>query len=344
MKKATPSARDEVLPLPTLEDPESLESLPRSFLTIRHPRMKTVLTIQATICSALRESLAEQGFVEVLAPIIGPCTDPGIRGAKQATIDYFGRTYKVMSSAILYKQMAAASLGKVYFFSPNIRLEPLETAKTGRHLCEFFQVDVEEAGASYFDAMSTAERLLRHVCERTLERHEKDLASLGRELAVLDEPYKQLTHREAVELLKSKGHGAGYAEELNWNAEEAISAMFDSPFFVYDYPKGSRGFYDREDPQRPGILRDFDMLYPGGFGEAASGAERESDYETVTRRMRSTGDNPESYEWYMEMLKLGVPQTAGFGIGVERLTRYICGLKSIWAARPFPKVAGICSP
>ena len=336
--------REQVLSLRTLEDPESLESLPRSFLTIRHPRMKTVLAIQATICSALRESLAEQGFVEVLAPIIGPCTDPGIRGAKQATIDYFGRRYKVMSSAILYKQMTAASLEKVYFFSPNIRLEPLETVKTGRHLCEFFQVDVEEAGASYFDAMSTAERLLRHVCERTLERHEKDLASLGRELTISDLPYKRITHREAVDLLRSKGHEAEYTDELNWSVEEAISGMFDSPFFIYDYPKGSRGFYDREDPQRPGILRDFDMIYPEGFGEAASGAERETDYETVTRRMRSSGDDPESYEWYMEMLESGVPQTAGFGIGVERLTRYICGLRSIWAARPFPKVAGIYSP
>lgn len=306
--------------------------------------MKTVLTIQATICHALRESLAEQGFFEVLAPIIGPCTDPGIRGARQATIDYFGQRYKVMSSAILYKQMSAASLEKVYFFSPNIRLEPLETAKTGRHLCEFFQVDVEEAGASYFDAMSTAERLLRDVCERTLERHEKDLASLGRRLTVSDAPYKRIMHREAIDLLRSKGYEAGYAEELSWSAEEAISGMFDSPFFIYDYPKGSRGFYDREDPARPGILRDFDMIYPERFGEAVSGAERENDYEIVARRMKSNGDDPESYEWYMEMLKSGVPRTAGFGIGVERLTRYICGLKSIWAARPFPKVAGICSP
>lgn len=326
------------------EDPESLESLPRSFLTIRHPKMKTVLRIQATICNALRESLAEQGFVEVLAPIIGPCTDPGIRGARQATIDYFGRTYKVMSSAILYKQMVAASLKKMYFFSPNIRLEPLETVKTGRHLCEFFQVDVEEAGASYFDAMSTAERMLRCVCERALERHERDLASLGREVTVPDLPYKKVTHREAVDLVRTKAYDASYSEEFSWNAEEAISGMFNSPFFIYDYPKGSRGFYDREDRERPGILRDFDMIYPEGFGEAASGAERESDYEIVASKLKSSGESAESYGWYMEMLKSGVPQTAGFGIGVERLTRYICGLRSIWAARPFPKVAGIYSP
>lgn len=41
------------------EDPESLESLPRSFLAIRHLRMKTVLTVQATVFDALRESQTE---------------------------------------------------------------------------------------------------------------------------------------------------------------------------------------------------------------------------------------------------------------------------------------------
>lgn len=55
-------------------------------------------------------------------------------------------------------------------------------------------------------------------------------------------------------------------------------------------------------------------------------------------KVKSSGENPESHEWYVEMLKIGIPQTAGFGIGVERLTRYIWGLRSVWAARPFAEV------
>ena len=60
--------------------------------------------------------------------------------------------------------------------------------------------------------------------------------------------------------------------------------------------------------------------------------------------MRIRGDNPAEYKWYLEMLKDGIPLSAGFGIGVERLTRWICGLKNIWDAVPFPKVPGIISP
>ncbi|MBS7637774.1 hypothetical protein KEJ49_02630 [Candidatus Bathyarchaeota archaeon] len=60
--------------------------------------------------------------------------------------------------------------------------------------------------------------------------------------------------------------------------------------------------------------------------------------------MRMRGEDPRDYGWYIEMLKEGVPPSAGFGIGVERLTRYICGLRCIWDAVPFPKVPGIPSP
>jgi len=44
------------------------------------------------------------------------------------------------------------------------------------------------------------------------------------------------------------------------------------------------------------------------------------------------------------MLKEGVSPSSGFGIGIERLTRYVCGTESIWEAVAFPKVAGIISP
>lgn len=327
-----------------IEDLSSLDLLPKSYITIRHPRMKIILRIQATICNAAREYLNSLGFIELLPPIIGPVTDPGIRGAKQVTFNFYGKKYKIMSSAILYKQMAAASLGKIYFFAPNVRLEPLDSTKTGRHLVEFVQIDVEEAHATYFRAMEILEGLLVHVIRRVLKEHYEDLKKLGRDLKIPRRPFKKLTHKEVVDLLRERGYNISYNTEIPWDAEEAISKMFDEPFFIYDYPKGARGFYDREDPKRPGILRDFDLIYPEGYGEAASGAEREYEVERVIARMRATGENPAEYGWYIEMLKYGVPPTAGFGIGVERLTRYICGLKKIWEARPYPKVAGIYSP
>ena len=205
-------------------------------------------------------------------------------------------------------------------------------------------MDVEQAYASYMDVMSVAERLIVYVCQRVKEKCKEQLQSLNRELKVPKPPFKRLSYQEALEILREEGFDVKYGEEIPWNAEKALSKMFDEPFFIVDYPLRARGFYDREDPKRPGILRDFDMLYPEGYGEAISGGEREYTYEGVLRRMRMKGEKISDYEWYLDMLKDGIPPSAGFGIGVERLTRWICGLENIWDAVPFPKVPGVISP
>ncbi len=326
------------------QDLSSLESVRLRYRAIRYPKMKLVLKVQDQILTSLRDFLRKDGFIEILAPIIGPATDPGIRGAKQVSIQYYDSPFKIMSSMILYKQMMVSSFEKIFALSPNIRLEPLESAKTVRHLAEFRQIDLEMVRASYDDAMNLAERLLTSAVRDVRENCAEELKGLGRQLKEAYGSFKRLTHKQAVELLRLNGYMVSYVEEFPWDAEAALSAMYGEPFFVYDYPLVSRGFYDREDPNRPGILRDFDMLYPEGFGEAISGGEREHTYEGVLKRMKLTGVDPEEYSWYLQMLKEGVPHSVGFGIGVERLTRWICGLKTIWEAVPFPKVPGISSP
>ncbi|MCU7786735.1 asparagine synthetase A [Pyrobaculum sp. 3827-6] len=319
------------------------EWLRYSWRWARVDKYRLVFKIQAAALRAIREFLDSQGFTEVLPPIIGPVTDPGIRGARQAAIDFYGREYKVMSSAILYKQYMAASLGKIYFVSPNVRLEPPDSIYTGRHLVEFVQVDVEILGADYHKAMEVAEGLVAYVVRAVGEEYGRELEKVfGRSLPELKPPFRRYSHGEVVKIVNSLGCRNPPDAELEWSCERLFSGLHRQPVFIYDYPKGSRGFYDREDPARPGVLRDFDMLYPEGFGEAVSGAEREYEPERVAARIREGGEDPARYQWYLEMLRELYPlQTAGFGIGVERLTRYLCGLRAVWEARPYPKLAGI---
>jgi len=323
---------------------EGMDFVKRRYLTIREPKTICVLKIQDEIIAAIRQFLREKGFIEILAPIIGPVTDPGIRGAKQVSIDYYGTEFKLMSSMILYKQMAVASLGKIFSISPNIRIEPPETLKTRRHLTEFRQVDIEAAHATCQDMMRLGEEMLCHVVKDIKEKLGKELRKLGRELKVPKPPFKRYTHREAIDILRSMGFDLSYRKEIPWDAEEKISAVHTQPFWITNYPITARGFYYPEHPDKPGILKDFDLLYPEGFGEAISGGEREHTYEKVVERIRRGGEDPEKYGWYLEMLKEGVPPSAGFGIGIERLTRYICGIENIWEAVAFPKVAGVISP
>jgi asparaginyl-tRNA synthetase len=311
---------------------------------IKRPEMRAVMRVQDEILSALRDHLRSVGFIEILAPLIGPATDPGIRGAQQVSFDYYGTQFKVMSSMILYKQMAVNSFDRIFALSPNIRLEPDETIETGRHLSEFRQLDLEVARASYFDVMEIGEGMVTYVVKKVKVNCLDELDVLGRELKTPKLPFRKITYRDAVELLREKGFEVKQGEEISWEAEATLSNSFGDFFWLIDYPKTARGFYDREDEECPGILRDFDLFYPEGYGEAVSGGEREYKYERIVARMLSTGEVPETYKWYLEMLREGTTPSAGFGIGVERFTRYVCGREYIWESVPFPKVPGIFSP
>ncbi len=324
------------------------ESLKKRYLTLRKKEVIRVLKVQDAIVSEIRDFLKGECFVEILAPIIGPVTDPGIRGAKQISFDYYGARFKVMSSMILYKQVMMTSLPKIFALSPNIRLEPLETVKTRRHLTEFRQIDLEVAHATYKDMMELGERMLCHIITKVKHRCSKELEEQKRVLKVPQKPFKKYTYKEALEILKNLGINVNFGLEIPWEAEEALSKIHKEPFWITDFPVEARGFYYMEHEDNLGILdlgilKDFDLIYPEGFGEAVSGGEREYRYNKIVERMRASEENISEYGWYLDMLKAGVPPSAGFGIGVERLTRFICGLENIWDAVPFPKVAGVLS-
>jgi asparaginyl-tRNA synthetase len=323
---------------------EAREALNKRYLTLRTAEAIRVLKIQDEIVSEIRAFLKRKGFVEILAPIIGPVTDPGIRGAKQVSIDYYGANFKVMSSMILYKQMMITAIPKIFALSPNIRLEPLETVKTRRHLTEFRQIDLEVANVTYKDLMELGEGMLCHIMTKMKQKCGKELEEQKRILKVPRRPFKKYAYKEAIEILQNLGIGIEYGLEIHWNGEEALSKVHSEPFWITDYPITARGFYYREHEDNPAILKDFDLIYPEGFGEAISGGEREYRYDKVVERMRRSGENISDYGWYLDMLRSGIPLSAGFGIGVERLTRFICGLENIWDAVPFPRVAGVHSP
>ncbi|MCS7123642.1 MAG: asparagine synthetase A [Candidatus Aenigmarchaeota archaeon] len=352
------------------------------FKIVSNPTMQKVYEIYDKVSSAMREFLNKNGFLEFKAILIGPATDPGIRGAKQVSIDYYGHEYKIMSSAILYKQLLSiarkhsGNSGKIYLFGDNIRLEPVERMYSDRHLVEFIQVDLEVAGIDHFEAMKIAENLFVYVCKK-LKKYENTLMEIWKffepewelhglkprkKLKIPKIPFKKITHKEAIDMIKEflekdpevlkkmetmfklKPEELSYSKEIPLEYEWLISYMHDEPFFVYDYPKTARGFYDREYPNKPGILMDFDMILPDGYGEVISGAAREFEVDKVIVRMKESGEDAEKYKWYLEFLKKHGEPTAGFGIGLERTVRYICALPTIYFSIPCPRIPGIVSP
>ncbi len=288
-----------------------------------------VLRIKSEIVRAAGEYLREQEFIEILPVLLSPITDPLHHETYGGAIDYYGVPYQLTKSMILHKQLALRTLPRIFCFSPNVRMEPAERASFGRYLAEFVQLDLEVRDATRDDVIALGEGLVVHVLGSVSERCAGELDALGRQLRIPSVPFDRIPFDAAV-----ARHGEPF--------DDALSAELSGPSWVVDFPRRVREFYDREDPDRPEVLLDMDLVYPEGYGEALSGGEREFEFERIVDRLDRDGVSRERFSLYLEQAEAGLPRSAGFGIGVERLTRFAAGLDRIEDARLFPKSPGDC--
>jgi len=292
-----------------------------------NPAIKEMLFVKTQVRKAMANYLYNNGFLEISAVMVSPETDPLCHDVFTTEFEYYGEKYKITKSMILHKLMAVIGIDKFFCFSPNLRLEVEETADTGRHLFEFTQLDLEMRGATRDELLKLGEDIYTHVFSEVKKNCKKQLEFFERDLKIPKTPYQRVAFTEAMDK-----YGEGF--------EMVLSKKMEDPFWLIDIPDWKREFYDKEDPKRPGILLDMDIIYPQGFGEGLSGGMRENEYEKIKERIIRQKLNPDDFKLYLELAKLGLPPSGGFGIGIERITRYICGLGHVKDATLFPKIPG----
>ena len=290
-------------------------------------KKKAVLKIQSEIRKILGDELRKKNFKEISPVILSPITDPLNHPTDPANINCYGENYSITQSMIFHKQIALKTVEKIFVFSPNVRLEPSIRNKTGRHLFEFTQLDLEVKDATREQIMELCEDLLIKLIQSIKTECKEELKLLNRKIKIPKKHFKIIKYKEAYNKYGKK-------------FEDILSNIHDEPVWLIDIPLKSREFYDKEDTKKPGILRDMDLIYPEGYGEALSGGEREYKYNRVKKRIHQKGQTLEQFKDYINLVKKGLPPSAGFGIGIERLTRFICGLKTIEEASLFPKIPG----
>ncbi|WFO76390.1 aspartate--ammonia ligase [Desulfurococcaceae archaeon MEX13E-LK6-19] len=330
-------------PVDYTELPEDIRELATySPWYMRNPKWASIIKLQQLILWYIREYMYREGFVEILPPMVSPVSDPGLRGAKKLRTTLYGVEHELTSSVIMYKQTTAAIFEKIFFVARNIREEPPENITTGRHLVEFTQVDMEWGLATVEDVIKLAEGLLEYVTKKLVEEHSDLVYSLNKSFEPLKPPFEKISYDEALEIAKKLGYSVEWGKELSHEAESAIASYYDAPVWITGFPVVSRGFYYLPDPKDPKYNRDFNLILPRGYGEVIDGGEREYRYEQLVERIKAMGEPLEKYKWFLETAKRGgIPPSAGWGLGVERFTRYVAGVKHVALATPFPKVPGL---
>ena len=298
--------------------------------TITHLKeMKPILKVQTVMLKEMQSFMIKKGFLQIMPVITSKFTDPLSPDPSSSvvftpTFEYYSQKLMITQSMILHKQLSLLAADKIFTFSPNVRLERIEKNGTGRHAFEFTQMDFEIAYAKMKDVMDLVEDLVIHLIKKVKEECKEELEILGRELKVPSKPFKIYRYSEVLE---------------KFGSDDFLSAKEKEPFWIVDI---KREFYDKEDENSPGHFLNYDLILPEGYGEVLSGGEREHKYERIIKRMKELekeGRDYSTFKNYLEVAKMGLLKpSAGGGIGVERLLRFLCGKKHIKEVQLFPRI------
>ena len=320
-----------ILPLDTTDKviAELDTRLDARFMDLRRERVKHIFIVRSRVLKAMRDFFDERGFIEINTPKIVSAATEG--GTALFPISYFEREAFLNQSPQLYKQMLMASgFDRVYEIAPIFRAEEHDTT---RHLNEATSVDIEVAFATMEDVMAMLEELIAFVYARIADY--PGLSRLGVELEVPKLPFKRITYDEAIEMLSESGERIEWGEDLSTSAEQMLGEMIGEHYFITDWPSAIKPFYAQPSAHRSDICDAFDLMHPRL--ELASGSQRVHSYELLKSKIESKGLSADSFEFYLEAFRYGMPPHAGWGLGVERLLMSMLEIGNIREVVLFPR-------
>jgi nondiscriminating aspartyl-tRNA synthetase len=308
-------------------------------MALRNRQVSAVFKIQAEIAHAYHTYMHEViGAVEYFAPNMIGASSEG--GAEFFKVDYFGYTATLAQSSQLYKQMLVGVYERVFAVMPFFRAEKSNTA---RHLTEGKQLEFEMGFfKSWQELMDVEEGAIKAIVAHLKRTCAAEIAVLGGAIVEVPEqiPFPRIPFAAAQEIYFQRSGIDERAEpDLSPNAERELCKHAREKFgtdciFIIDWKTAKRPFYAFPNEANPELTNTFDLLCAGT--EITSGGQRRHTYESMLEGLKLKEMDPADFEDYLSIFKFGMPPHGGFGLGLERLTMTILGLKNIREATLFP--------
>ncbi|MCO5187602.1 MAG: asparagine--tRNA ligase [Anaerolineae bacterium] len=322
-------------------------------LHLRSRKQWAVLRVRATVKRAIIDWLDGNGFVNIDTPIITPSAAEGTSTLFE--VGYYDETAYLAQTGQLYNEANIFAFGKVYCFGPTFRAEK---SKTRRHLSEFWMVEPEIAFCDLDQLMEIEEQFVSYIVQTTLKERRAELEALERDVSALEKvqaPFPRISYDEAIERLHALQSAETDPErkemlQIEWGDdfgaphETELTQQFDRPVFIYGYPTQVKAFYMEPWPGRPEVCKSVDLLAPEGYGEIIGGSERMSDPDLLVAAIEKHELPLSAYAWYIDLRKYGSAPHSGFGLGLERMVTWLCGIPHIRQTIAFPRTLTRLTP
>lgn len=335
-------------PFPITEYQSAELLLDKRHLWLRSQKMTAIMKARAYIFHYTREFLDKEGFYEITPPTITKAG--GETGADLFEVNYFGQKAYLTESSQLYAEAMIPALEKVYSLVPAYRAEKSRTIK---HIAELWMLEPEMAYFNQEMNMKLQESLVTYLANTFAKNHSDILETLKVDrkwLSGVKTPFKRMSYEKALEILNEKGDKRKWGDDFGVEEEKLLTQNEKQPIFVHSFAKELKAYYMPINPKDPRTVTSADMLGPKGHGELLGGSEREWRLDEALKRMKETEKvkgikfNMQNYAWWLDLRRFGSVPHAGFGMGMERVIKWMLDLGHIRDAIPFPRMVNRLEP
>ncbi len=314
--------------------------------------------LRTAIVSYIRNYFVEEGFVEVETPMMqvipgGATARPFKTHHNALDIDLYLR----IAPELYLKRLVVGGIERVFEINRNFRNEGLST----RHNPEFTMIEFYQAYADYTDLMDRTEELMRGIAEdvigTTTIEYQGDTYEFGKPFERLsvknsilkfnpDVTKKQIDDlKEATKIAEGLGialkPGYGLGKIQIEIFEKTVEEKLKHPTFITEYPTEVSPLARRSD-NNPFVTERFEFFVGGrelanGFSELNDSEDQAERFKAQVAEKDAGDDEAMHYDAdYITALEVGLPPTAGEGIGIDRLVMLFTNAASIRDVILFP--------
>ena len=339
----------------------------QAYLRPRTNLFQAVFKVRSVAAQAIHEYFQSNNYVYVHTPLLttADCEGsdqmfkvttldmnnvPKKDGKADFSEDLFGKQTYITGSGQLHGETFAMAFKKIYTFGPTFRTE---NSNTKTHANEFWMIEPEMAFMHLDDLMNVEEEMLKYIVSKVLDTCMDELTFLDKFVQnglidklkkLVSDKFVRITHHDAIELLINSGEKfeftPSYDDDIAKEHEKWITEHFNSPVFIYNWPKDIKAWYMKlNDDGKTVAAVDLEVL---GSGELMGGSEREVDMDKLEELVKIHNVDRDQIEWYLNLRKFGGCYHSGFGMGFERLIMYLTGVENIRDVIPYPRTPGNC--
>ncbi len=326
---------------------------------LMNPPVRKVFETRTKILTLLREYLDEHGFVEVETPVLQPIYGGAAARPFTTHLNALDSDFYLRISDELYlKRLIVGGFEKIYEVSKDFRNEGIDR----QHSPEFTQVEFYWAYADYHDLMEFSEKMLSHVVKEVCGSLQIEFE--GQKLS-FKSPWPRVTYRDLVlehsgididkaqtekelkEAISDKGLKldlsgvVGYGPLVDILYKEYCRPKIIQPTFLIDHPAELMPLAKRK-TENSSRIESVQLLVSGyevfkAYSELNDPQDQKVRWEEQEGlAKKGLAEHEVLDEDYIEALEYGMPPTAGWGMGIDRLTAILTDQHTIRDVILFP--------